>query len=92
MIAWYWAVVALIAGALFGNSSLVHYDDLIGVCYGVQPMCDDKHCLIPTQFRHCLLYAAFIIGINAGGRFIQNDDRRILQDTSRNRDPLCLTA
>lgn len=39
-----------------------------------------------------LLNIAFIVGINTCGSFVQNNDRRILQNTARNRNTLFLTA
>lgn len=72
--------------------AVVNYQDLIGILDGIQAVSNHKQGLTLYQLRNSLLNIAFIVGINTCGSFVQNNDRRILQNTARNRNTLFLTA
>ena len=55
-------------------------------------MRDHQHCFSPHQRLKGLLNLVLIFRIGKGGRLVQNDDGRVLQDRSCQRDSLALAA
>ena len=78
--------------SLFGNCSVTEHNDAICIGDGSHPVRDDKHSLIPDKMEQRLLYLRLILHIERRGRLVQQDDRRILQQRSGDRDPLPFSA
>ena len=55
-------------------------------------MGDDDQRLITRQFSDGGFHLLLILRIGISGRFVENDDRRILENGASERDPLALTA
>mgnify|MGYP007110214778 CR=1 FL=1 len=75
-------------GSLFADPSIGDHQNLICLTDGIQAVCNHKQCFPFYQFIDCLLDIAFIIGINTCSRFIQNDNRCVLQNAAGERDSL----
>ena len=79
-------------GSLFADPSIGDHQNLICLTDGIQAVCNHKQCFTLYQFIDCLLDITFIIGINTCSRFIQNDNRRVFQNTAGNRNSLLFAA
>ena len=78
--------------AALGNASLIHYNDLVCIAHGFEPMGNHNNGLVSRQLFHRMLNQLFIFRINVGGRFIQNNNRRILNHRARNGNALLFAA
>ena len=63
-----------LVGAGLGDPALRDHQDLVGVPDGIQPVGNDKQCFSLAQFADGLLDVALVVGVHAGGGFVQNDD------------------
>ena len=79
-------------GSLLHKSAVVNDQNLIGLLDGCQPVGDGDHGLAPRQLGERLLDQVLVFGVNAGGRFVQNDDGRIFQNGARNGNALLFAA
>ena len=59
---------------------------------GGQPVRDDKQRFASGQLRKAPLNLVLVFGVRKGGGFVENDDRRILQNHAGNGDALLFTA
>jgi len=75
-----------------GNAAPVEHHDAIGVLDGGQAMGDDEGGAALAQGVERLLDLAFRLGVKRRGRFVQNQDRRILQQGAGDGDALALAA
>ena len=50
--------------------------------YYIKPVRNDKNCLVLTQVGNCLVDLRLILRVCSTGRFIQNQNRRIFQDST----------
>lgn len=66
--------------------------DLIGITNGMQSMRDHKQCFTTHKLRNGFLNVALVVDIDAGCGFVENDDRRIFENTARDGDALALAA
>ena len=66
-------------GAAFCYRALTQHGDDVRVSDGGQPVCDDKAGASFHQPKHGGLDTAFGAGVHIGGRFVQNEHRRVQQ-------------
>ena len=76
--------------ALFNDGAMVHDQDQIGIPDGRQTVGDDERGLVAHQFFHGFLDQDFSTGIDRGRCFIQDQDGRIRQEGSGDRQQLFL--
>lgn len=76
----------------FGNSAVLHNKNLIGIFDCCQTVGNCNNRLTARQLGNCLLNQMLVFGVNACGRFIKYDDRRIFKNCTGNRNTLFLTA
>ena len=72
--------------------SVFHHADPVRVPDCRQPVCDHKHRLVPDNFINRLIQLLFILRIHKGRSLIQHNDRRVLQDSAGQGDPLPFSA
>ena len=70
----------------------VHDQDLVCLLHRFQPVGNHQHRLVLGQFRKCRLDLCLVFGVRVGGCLIQDDDRGVFQEDSRNGKALFLTA
>jgi hypothetical protein len=75
---------------LLDDTTFVQHDDIVGILHRVESMGDDDQCLVGRQRVERLLYQPLIFRVNAGGRFVQQDDGRIFKDGAGDADALFL--
>ena len=78
--------------APFYDLTFMKYADFIGMADGRETVGNGDGRTILHQFFKRILYHAFAFGIEGGSRFVQDEDRRILQDGAGNANALALTA
>ena len=78
--------------ALFDDASAVEHDDTIGGFDGRQAVRDDDGGPSFHQRVERGLHVALRFGVERRRRFVEDQDGRILQQRSRDRNPLPLTA
>ena len=76
----------------FDDPASIEHDDPIGILNGRQPMRNDESRTIFHKIGQRQLHDA--LGLRVQGRccFIQNQERRVAQDRSRDGQPLSLAA
>ena len=79
-------------GPLFDDASGLHNDDAGSMLYRRKPVRNDKNGFASDKFVHCLSYQAFRLRIEMAGRFVQNQNRCLLQECPGNRKALFFTA
>lgn len=77
----------LLRRTFLNDPALVENDHMIRILYGAHPMGDDDHGLILSQPADRSLYLTLILNVQTGRCLVQKDNRRVLQQGSRNRDP-----
>lgn len=78
--------------ALFDDPAAVQEDDAIGALNRPQPMRDQHHRPARHQALDALVDGRLVHRIQRRGHLVQQHDGRILQQRSRDRNPLALTA
>ena len=86
------ALAKLARPALLGYYAVLEQNQPVRPLDGTHPVCDDQDCLIAHQSGNRLLNLRFIFSIERGCCLIQQDDGRILEQRTRNRDPLSFAA
>ena len=76
----------------FGNTVLGENKYFFGITDGGKPMGNNKGGTVSGEFFQGFLYHLFAFVVKRGGGFIKNQNRRILQEDSRNGKTLLLTA
>lgn len=76
--------------ALLNDAAVVQHDDLIGIAHGAQPMCDHQDRSAMAEFSEVLHDHPLVAGIERAGRFVEEQEIRILVDRSRNEHALGL--
>jgi hypothetical protein len=77
----------------FSNLTFVKHEDLIAVLDGAEPMGNDDCCSTAKEFSKRLLKQHFSVRIDVSGRFIENEDRWIMcQSTSKGQELLLASA
>ncbi len=68
----------LIMGALFDDAISRQNQDAVGVADGRQAVGDDQGGSAVRQAEQCLLYRPFALVVERAGRFVEDQDLRIL--------------
>ena len=82
----------LVVPAGFDDHAVLHHQDAVGVGDGVQPVRDHERGAVLAQMRHRILHQPLGFRIERGGRLVEQDDRRVLDQRARDRDALALAA
>ena len=82
----------LVVAPVFDDAALVHNNEAIHGRDRRKPVGDCDYGLVPHQIIELLLDRGLDLGIERRGGFVQDQDRRILQQHPRNGDALTLTA
>ena len=78
--------------ATLEQASVVQDVDHIRISDGRKTMCNDDRRAVFRKLIECLLYFLLRLGIKGRCRFIENDDRRILEEDASDGDTLLLPA
>ena len=81
-----------VVGTLLDDAALVYHQNLIRTPHRLEPVGDHQHGLLPRQGLHSLLELVLILGVHIGRGLIEDDDRRVLQETPGDGDALLLPA
>ena len=79
-------------GSLLGYRAASDDQYLVRVAYGVEPVGNDEQGLTTAEFAYRRLDIALVVRVHAGGRLVQDDDGRILEDAAGNGDALFFAA
>ena len=79
-------------GTPLSDTAVLHHQDLIRVLDGSQPVGDGEDGFPLCQSGQSLLDQVFILRVYAGGRFIKDDDRGVLQNGPGDGNALLLPA
>ncbi len=82
------AIDQLVMGADVGDPALLENDDAGGAAHGREPMGDHEHGSVLHQILERLLHQRLRFRIERRGRFIEDEDGRVLQQRARDRKPL----
>src|SRR6266850_2576178 len=82
----------LVMRSLLGHDALLENDNVVGVANGAQAVGDRNGGPTLHQPRQGLQHQLFRLGIERGGRFVQNEDWGIAYERARYADPLPLTT
>lgn len=82
----------VVVAAALGNPPLVEHQDLVDVGDGVQAVGDDDHGALAGELRDRGLDLRLVLGVGEGGGLVQDQDRRVLEDGTGDRDALALAA
>ena len=74
------------------DASAFHDDDLVGVLDGGQPVGDDQRRPAAADVAKTALHCDFVLSVQGGSRFIEDDDGRVAQKRPRQRHALPLAA
>jgi len=80
-----------VTAGLHDTPSLNHQDG-VGMHDGGQPVRDHQRRAATAKFGDRVLHVAFRLRVERGGRLIEQDDRRIAHQSTRDGDALTLTA
>ena len=75
-----------------GDAAALEHDDRVGAADGRQPVRDDERRAVPHQVGERILHQQLRLGVERRGRLVENQDRRVLQQRARDREPLPLPA
>ena len=78
--------------AVLDDLAALDHQDAVGMHDGVQPVRDDDGGAVLAEMLDRLLHLALGFGIERGGRLVEQDDRRVLEQGARNGDALALAA
>ena len=81
-----------LVGPFLNNPSFFHNTDPVGVSDGGEPVGDDHGGAVFHQVFDGLLDLDFGLGIEGGGGLIKDEDGRVLDQGTGNRETLSLTA
>src|SRR5262245_14219531 len=76
----------------FHDSTVIEYDNLVGVCDRAQPMCDDKRRAATHEQLQAFLNLAFVLRVQVARRLVQDSNSRVCQNGPCNGQPLSLPA
>ena len=79
-------------GAALGDPALVENHDLVGIDHGRQAVGDDDAGPALGDVAKGLLDRRLGAAVEGAGRLVEDQDRRILEQGSGDRDPLLLAA
>lgn len=69
-----------------------HHHDVVRLHHRMQAVRDHQHGAAPAQSGQGVLHQRLILGIDAGRGFVQQQDRRVLEQRPGNRQALALSA
>src|ERR1700704_6605797 len=75
-----------------GDTARVQHDDAVGPLYGGEPMGDHERCTALHESFERLLDVALRFAVEGGGRLVQDQHRRVLEERTRDGEPLPLAA
>ena len=78
--------------ALGHDAATIHHHDAVGTLYRGETVSDDQGGASLLQSLQCLLDGGFRLGIEGGGRLVEQQQRRIAQDGAGDGDTLALSA
>ena len=78
--------------ALLDDTAGLHHQDAIAGQHRRQPMRDHQGRADPHQPLKRVLDQPLALGVERGGRFVEQKERRVAQDRTRDRDALALAA
>src|SRR5687767_11607089 len=70
----------------------LHYYDLVGVLTGGETMGDHKRCAVFHETDDRILHESFTLRVESRSSLVENEDRRIFQDSARDADALPLSS
>ena len=82
----------IVVPAGFGDAAVLEHIDAVGMCDRVQAVRDGERRAAPAEMCHRLAHLQFGFRIERGGRLVEQDDRRVLDQRARDRDALALAA
>src|SRR5215831_9891841 len=82
----------LIVRALLDDAAMVEHHQPVHAGDGREPVRDRDHGLARHQGAEALLDRRFDLAVERGGRFVEHQDRRVLEDDARDGDALALAA
>src|SRR5947209_3886491 len=82
----------LLVAALLDDLPVVHDQDRVGVADGREPVCDYEAGAALAQPGHGLLDQDLGTGVDAAGRLVEDQDRRVGDERARDRQQLSLTG
>src|SRR5688572_18449049 len=82
----------LVVLALTDDSPAVHDNDGVGGQDRAEAMSDDERCAFVHQALDGLLDQVLALGVDLAGGFVEDEDRRLLEDRAGDVQPLPLSA
>lgn len=79
-------------GADLLHPTVFEVDDAICSLNSRQAMSDDHHRSTTGQSVNCLGDGDFVLSVEGGSGFVEKNNRSVLEECPRNRDPLTFTA
>ena len=76
----------------FRNAAVAQDNDLVRIDDGAEAVGNDQGRAVARQFLEVGLDLALGLGIERGGRLVEQQDRRRFEDGARDRDALLLAA
>ena len=81
-----------LVGAFLDDAAFVHHQDAVAGQHGREPMRDHERGALRHQPLERGLHQRLALGIERGGRLVEQEQRRVAQDRARDRDALALAA
>ncbi len=78
--------------ATFRNDAVLQNNDDVGVSDGCEPMADDERRATTHEPAQRVHQQHFGLGVERACRFVQNQDRRVLQERACDRQALAFTT
>jgi hypothetical protein len=82
----------LVVGPDLGRPAALEHDDAVGRPDRREAVRDHQRRPVQGQARQRLLDQTLGLGVDRRGRLVQDQDRRVLQERPRDREPLLLAA
>ena len=79
-------------GAFLDNGPLVHHEDAVGLQHSGEAVRDDQRRAVLHDIFQRRLHQNFVLGVERGGRLVEQQYGSVLQDGARNGEPLALAA
>src|SRR5467141_5194359 len=77
---------------MLDNASLVEHQDAMGCTYGRQTMGNEEHRASPAHLREIMLNNGFGLVVERTGGFVEDEDTRVADQRTRNRQALTLAT
>jgi hypothetical protein len=77
-------------GTALGDAAVMEDEDLIGGGDGLQSVGDDEQGAVGGERTESIVEERFDLGVDGGGGFVEQHDRRVLEQGAGDRDPLSL--